>query len=288
MQSMQGATSDLASTLELVEAEVWADWLAAAPPAVAERLGIRTLRTGNGVAGAAPATDVLMCNRVVGLGVREPATQGAIDELLAFFEAANVARWMVQWCPGAQPRNMPDLLRACGFYHHNNWMKLYRTVGNPLPEVQTDLRVQRIGGERRDDCAAILGVAFGFDADIAEWCASVLDRPGWRAYMSFDGDTPVGVAAFYRRGATAWFGFGATHPEYRQRGSQSALTAMRIREAEELGCKLIVVETAEDRPDKPAPSFRNMQRFGFEVAYARPNYVMLAGAPGTGVIAERR
>jgi hypothetical protein len=43
--------------------------------------------------------------------------------------------------------------------------------------------------------------------------------------------------------------------------------------ATKLGCSLIVVETAEQTKDKPAPSFCNMRRFGFEVAYARPNYI---------------
>jgi hypothetical protein len=35
----------------------------------------------------------------------------------------------------------------------------------------------------------------------------------------------------------------------------------------------VSVETAEDTVQRDAPSFRNMQRLGFEVAYARPNYL---------------
>jgi len=39
------------------------------------------------------------------------------------------------------------------------------------------------------------------------------------------------------------------------------------------GCKYVVEETAEDKPDKPSASNRNMYRFGFKLAYTRPNYI---------------
>jgi hypothetical protein len=40
---------------------------------------------------------------------------------------------------------------------------------------------------------------------------------------------------------------------------------------------MLVVETAEDTPEKGAPSFRNMLRFGFQVAYVRPNFIYTNG-----------
>ena len=40
-----------------------------------------------------------------------------------------------------------------------------------------------------------------------------------------------------------------------------------------MGCKYIVVETVEDKPDKPSASNRNMKRFGFELTYLRQNYI---------------
>jgi len=40
-----------------------------------------------------------------------------------------------------------------------------------------------------------------------------------------------------------------------------------------LGCRHLIVETAEDRPEKPGISCRNVQKMGFEIAHLRPNWL---------------
>jgi hypothetical protein len=63
---------------------------------------------------------------------------------------------------------------------------------------------------------------------------------------------------------------------------QSALIVRRLVDAAGLGCTHAVVETAEPTADKPAPSYRNVTRLGFTLAYARPNFLGLASAGGMG------
>jgi hypothetical protein len=48
--------------------------------------------------------------------------------------------------------------------------------------------------------------------------------------------------------------------------------ARRIADGAALGCRWFTSETGQDLPDKPNPSFHNMLRTGFSVAYHRPNY----------------
>ena len=72
---------------------------------------------------------------------------------------------------------------------------------------------------------------------------------------------------------TACQSFAATLPDYRGLGAQSALIARRFQDAAEAGCKWMVVETAEDKPERPVASYRNLKRLGFELAYLCPNYI---------------
>jgi N-acetylglutamate synthase-like GNAT family acetyltransferase len=56
----------------------------------------------------------------------------------------------------------------------------------------------------------------------------------------------------------------ATLPEFRQRGVQSALIALRLHEASKAGCEYAVVST-----NPGSGSQRNMERRGFRVAYTK-------------------
>ena len=74
-------------------------------------------------------------------------------------------------------------------------------------------------------------------------------------------------------GEVGWLGFASTLKKYRKRGGQSALFARRIQDGLALGCKWFVTETGEDTPEDPNPSYHNMLRSGFKLAYLRRNYV---------------
>jgi len=111
---------------------------------------------------------------------------------------------------------------------------------------------------------------------VAELVADTVGRPGWRHYMAFEGEIPVATGAFFLAGDLAWMDFAVTMEAKRGKGAQSALVARRIRDAVALGCRGCIVETAEQTSSNEAPSYRNMRRFGFEVQYARPNYIWTA------------
>ena len=56
--------------------------------------------------------------------------------------------------------------------------------------------------------------------------------------------------------------------------------ARRLHDARAAGCRFAVVETGEDTPEEPNPSYRNMLRAGFELAYFRHNWVRQAPSAG--------
>ncbi len=161
-----------------------------------------------------------------------------------------------------------------GLTHYNNWIKLYRNV-DPLEGVQSDLRVEKVGFGYGDVFAKIVMECFGWPEMSPAWIGSLFGRENWHHYMAFDGDTPVATGSFYVYRVNAWIDFAATLESHRGRGAQSALLQRRVKDIAKLGCTQIVVETAEDKPEKPAPSFRNMVRFGFQTAYVCPNYIFV-------------
>lgn len=274
---MHTDTKDLTLNLELSEMAAWSDFYNAGSAQSTSECGLIAADIGGAVATAAARADVLALNRVIGIGLRDHATSEQLDELVKLYAQAGVSRFFVQVSPAAGPSGVDRFLTETGFSHHNNWVKLYRDT-SPPPPVTTDLMVRQIGSAHADSFGRIVVECFNWPDAAQRWVAEAVGRPGWRHYLAFDGATPVATGALFKSGDQAWVDFAATLLDYRGRGAQAALMAQRIRDARELGCKMLVVETAEDTPQKGAPSFRNMLRLGFQVAYVRPNFIFSNGA----------
>lgn len=267
--------SQLITRAERIEADARASLTLAAPPALAASLGLTLFTDGGTVVSLAPAFDVLALNRVVGLGVHGSASEGQLDRILALARGAGVRRLFVQLAPVAGPEHLVAWLEARGGQAYDRWARLWRRTDVALPSgVTSDLALTSVGVAQADAFARVVRTVFGMPSDVAPWFASVVGRPGWHHYAAVDDGEMVATGALYAAGRTAWLGFGTTLPTHRGRGAQSALIAGRIRQAAALGCDWVVTETAEDLPDQPVPSYRNMLRLGFTDAYRRQNYVV--------------
>jgi GNAT superfamily N-acetyltransferase len=111
------------------------------------------------------------------------------------------------------------------------------------------------------------------DVLFADWLRPLARRPGWHCFVAYDGETPAGAGALYVARDVGWIGIGATVPQQRGKGAQSALLAARIAAAAGAGCGLVVTETQEPVDGRPNGSHRNILRAGFEPRYVRANYV---------------
>ena len=264
--------SEIVRRLELVEVAGLADLYRMMPPAyaVAEHMGARWFGTALGIRAA--RADVLALNRIVGLGVASPATTGDLDAALRWFHEAGVPRAFVQVAPHAEPDMLAAWLQARGLTYYNNWVRLWRDT-TPLPPRPTTLRVEQVVADRADLFGRIVAEAFHMPLAASGWVTSTFGQPGWRHYMAFDGETPVATATLFLKGDTGWLGAAATSEAARGKGAQSALIARRIADANAQGCTLLSVETAEPTETRDAPSYRNVTRLGFEVAYKRANWL---------------
>lgn len=268
---MTEPSRQLVLDLELSEVEV-CKALVDVPAAVAHGIGLDWRPLGSGIAIAASHADVLMHNRVVGLGIAAPAEPGDLDAASELFRAAGSPRFMVNLSPHASPPELPEWLVERGFLHHNYWIKLWRQGLRPVEEPP-DHRVRPIGVEHAEAFARCDAASFGLPESVVPWFASTVGRKNWHHYAAFDGDEPVSFGALLAAGRVGWIGMASTKPSHRRQGMQSAIIATRLRAAAELGCEVVVVETADDTLEKPNPSTHNLVRMGFQIAYRRPNWV---------------
>ena len=259
--------------LELAEAHAWADMYRAAAerrddpaaPIVGElRDGLPALALG--------AIDSAFFDRIVGLGDGTPATEAGIDEAIAFFDRHGRQHVLITQSPFAGPPALGGWIESRGFRRTTRWAKTWRDT-DEVPDVPTDLRIEAIGPDRASDFADITLTALELPPIIRGIVEGVVGRPGWTTYLGFDGDQPVSAAAMWVGDGIGWLGFGSTLETACGRGGQSAMFARRIADARDQGCRIVVSETGEDTPDEPNPSYRNMLRLGFRLAYLRPNWV---------------
>jgi hypothetical protein len=87
---------------------------------------------------------------------------------------------------------------------------------------------------------------------------------GATCYAAFDGTTIAGAGVLAMHQGTALLAGASTRPAWRQRGAQTALLAVRLRDARRQGGDLAMICA---RPG--SASHRNAQRRGFRVAYTR-------------------
>ena len=257
---------------ERVERAALADLHAAAPPAAARQLGLDLQTIEGALVSIARHDTTTLVNRTVGLGVEHPARKDAVAEIFSRYSAAGVARYFVHVDPHARPCQLAEWAESAGLKPYPRaWAKFVRGP-EPPPHRSSDLEVRRVGDEHADEFGRIASQGFGLGPSWQPVLAGLVGRPGWRIYLSFDRGTPAGCAAVRILDGVAWFDWAATSPDFRRRGSQSALLARRIADVIQLGVRLMVTATGEAVPGDPQHSYRNILRSGFLYSYSRANW----------------
>lgn len=258
---------------EWIERAALADLHAAATNDIVDELGLDAREFGMAfasVAGALPPTAIVI-NRALGLGIGHDAEEATVRDVVELYRNAGVERYFVQRHPDASPPAIASWLEDLGLGKARGWQKFTRG-DDPAPVVDCALRIEIVGADHGEEFAGIVCDAFDLGDVARPWLALLPGRPDWHIFMSFAGDEPAGTGALFTRDGVGWTDFGATSPDFRRRGSQSAVLAKRIDHAIGLGCRRIYTCTGEDVAGDPQHSFRNILRMGFETAHVRENY----------------
>jgi len=221
----------------------------------------------------APRLPVTYFNRVIGLGVAEPATESTVKAALERYRAAGVAEFWIHLNPAARPPKLADWLTGHGLAlpPRRSWAKFLRGP-QPYSPRKSTLRTRDAQPGDADAIAKVVCAAYGMPPFLAPWFAALAVRPGWRFVVAEADGVVAATGAAFIHGETAWLGVGATLGEHRNRGAQSALLAARIALAARAGCTILATETGESIAGEVNPSLNNIRRAGFEQVCSRLNF----------------
>ena len=268
--------------LDAVEQRYWSEIWASVPAAVAAEHGIELRRFGPVQASVAgDLATVPMLNLVLGATEPGAVAGGHLAAALAWTRERGVAPY-VQVTPDLPETKAAEAhLAGHGFAPGYPWMKFVRDPHPPRFKPPADVEVVEIGAETSEPFATIAAAGFQLPLWGASLFAGLPGREGWRCYVARVGGETGACGAMLIAGDVAVFGPSATLESARRRGCQLALLRRRIADAAAAGCRLLLVETGARTEDRPAGSYRNILRAGFEEAYLCPNWQASSGAAST-------
>jgi len=274
-------TSLPTAAAEAIEAEFMRAYVAAAPAAN----GTATASIGGGVVLAMRDDPAGYWNKAVGF--TEPITAELIDEILGFYRAHGIGAATLQLRTETLPADWAEICAARGIEDSGGRIvKLVRPIDETTPAAPDGLDVTPVTAADADEWAAVVLGAFGFPlAGQVEILTGTVGDPHFRPYAVWATDPGTGErrivagANLYLDGEVADLNTDATSAEFRGRGAQSALIAVRIAAAREAGCRWMVSETGWFDELPRHPSLNNMRRAGLQPAYVRPNWRWTAAGP---------
>lgn len=258
--------------LEKIEHQALEAWFRAAMAVDSGNFRWTRFRQGDALCYGSATEPSILINRVLNLGSEYTPTLEQLVDIRSIYANGGVSRFFLHVVPEKLGSDYEALLSEAGYEKYRGWMKFVRGAGN-IEMAKTDLSIGRIGAESAADFASIVGNAFDFGPGFQPAIAALFNDPNWHLYMSFNGDQPAGTGGLYIRDGVGYLDFGATNPDFRRRGSQTALLSARVQAALDAGCSSIVTMTGEAVPGDEQHSYNNIQHAGFEEAYLRENWI---------------
>lgn len=187
-----------------------------------------------------------------------------LDQALTLYQDQQIAPRLSVWATHLNPA-LGAALFDRGFTPVGMGATLYAAVAAPAPRTFADVEVSELeGGEERGMFNAALLAGYGFTDPVQRELA-VLAHEGLsvRRYLAYVNGQPAAAATLSVHDGVALLAGAATLPEYRQRGTQSALIHRRLNDAAQ-SCELVTVTTAF-----ASASQRNLERQGLRLAHLK-------------------
>jgi len=266
MESHLFSDLDLARRLEGAEAHSNAKFVEARAR-VFPQSGARWIQ----VAGAYAMYDGVSSpvTQTFGLGLFQPVTSAALDEIEEFFTERG-APVFHEISPLADA-SLTALLNERNYHPVEFTSVLYRSIRRGMDlgfSPAERIRVRPIGEGEHDLWARTSAKGWGQSAELSDFMSDlgrvIAQREDGVSFLAeFDGE-PIAAGALCLSAGVAHLAGASTIPEGRRRGAQLALLDARLRYAAEQGCEIALMGALPG-----SSSQRNAERHGFRIAYTR-------------------
>lgn len=267
-----------AAAIEAAEVRAWKDLYAAAPEGFARAAGVATSRVAGALVLRWAAAGRRYFSRCVGLGVVEPATPAAIDEVLVVYRDAGIEKFVLQSLPQCEPRAYEGWLAERGLRPFDAQDRLVRGAEplDPPPKRDRDIRVERVGAATADEWAAFLQRVYGLDT--GPWLQALVGRPGWHQYVAREAGEIVAARGMdVDAGGLAWLGMDAPVPGIHSDDHEpdGVLCAAIVADGLTRGVRGFLTDIEVPSADLDGPAYDTFARLGFRRPYVRTHW-----APG--------
>lgn len=265
---------------EQTEIRAYVDFVTGAPAPVWEALGIGSLRVGAALALTIREDPSRFFNKAGGFGADGPITEDVVAQVCEFYREQGVPQGAFMVAPPLLPQDWASIAAKRNLTEGGRLAKLGCEVdalvgsADGIAALDPDLRVGPVERHHAQEWATVMMTTFGFTAPfMIEMAAACVGRPNWRQYAVWEGERIIAVGSIFVNGDCADMFGGATLPQGRGRGAQSALLAARARAAQAAGCRWLVAETGAEAPGEHNSSLHNMLRAGFQPLYERVTWL---------------
>jgi hypothetical protein len=267
-----------AVAIELAEASAWADMYAAAPRDFARSAGIATRKVGGALVISWAAIGRRYFSRAIGLGVIEPATPEALDDIANGYADAGISMYLIASQPHCRPEGFDDALRERGFEPFDAQDRVVRG-GGPLRRSgltrsdDRDLEVERVTAATADEWAEF--VQRVYQLDTGSWLQALVGRRGWHQYVVREHGRVVAARGMYvTPERVAWVGMDAPIPGLWTPDFEpdAGLWERIVADGLGAGARMFIADIEAPSPAHDTPAYEYFAALDFSVPYARTHW----------------
>lgn len=268
-----------AARIEAAEARAWADCYAAAPADFADAAGLGFRAVAGALVIHWAATSRRYFSRVIGLGVSEPATEAAIDDILAGYRGAGIDMFLLQSLPHSQPAEYEGWLRERGLEAFDRQDRVLRGgelyAGPPPASCDRRLQVEPVAADTADEWSEFLQRVYRLDT--GEWLQRLVGRRGWHPYLAREEGEIVAARAMYIGAeGLAWLGMdgpvpGVSSDDYEP---DAAICARIVQDGLRLGARGFLADIEAPSEAMDTPAYEYFPALGFSRPYVRTHWAV--------------